>query len=659
MEEQTRTLFAIVMTLVAACGRASQQSAPLAADSGVDRASTGAPSRSQAGAAAAVGGTAALAAPPTRPTAATPPVAPSQTSDASQAHWPTYGHDAFNTNVTTTETRLSRETLPRVKEHWRVRVAAGATSTPIVFDGLVYFGAWDGHAFAVDAASGEIRWQRRITEFLVRSTPLVTGDRVYFAAGANLVALDRRDGTVLFSTELSPHPDTLLDSSPKLAGDVVVVGLSSIESSVDKARRSFIGGVVGVDAISGERLWRIDTTGEGPGVCRGGVGVAVWSSAAIDETLGLAYIGTGQSYVAPAGNCSDSLIAFRYGRDVVGERVAWVAQYSTGDVYASSPPEATQGADADIGASPNLFEANGRSVVGVGDKTGSYRVFDRSTGELVWRRDGLGIGAFNQAGGVRTTAAVYDGTIYLASNILNELSLAAAAVTGTLAPGEGANIHALDAHTGEPRWQVNVPCTIDGGMVVANDVLFHACTMSGLYARDPKTGEQLWTTPFAYNMGAAISVIDGRIYLAAGYDVVTITTIGSNRDGGQVISLGLDAPATPKVWQAEVANEIAPFDPPRCEAELAMSRDWPSGAAPSAQCSSCLCACDATAAGNCGTCWAQQSCAVQNCAFSAPGDDMHACMSFFCIAKLLPPYLFERGVAVAPCAIQCSNVCDL
>jgi hypothetical protein len=151
--------------------------------------------------------------------------------------------------------------------------------------------------------------------------------------------------------------------------------------------------------------------------------------------------------------------------------------------------------------------------------------------------------------------------------------------------------------------------------------------------------------------------VNGRLYLSAGYDVVTITTLGSNIDGGQLISFGLDAPAMPKSWDATVADELEPFDQAKCERVVAMAEDWPSGASPSASCASCLCACDATAAGNCDTCWSQQTCAVQNCAFSAPGEDMHACMSFFCVTKLLPPYRFERSVAVAPCAIQCESQC--
>nr|NIR41322.1 hypothetical protein [Actinomycetota bacterium]NIS36324.1 hypothetical protein [Actinomycetota bacterium]NIU22282.1 hypothetical protein [Actinomycetota bacterium]NIU70866.1 hypothetical protein [Actinomycetota bacterium]NIV58849.1 hypothetical protein [Actinomycetota bacterium] len=38
---------------------------------------------------------------------------------------------------------------------------------------------------------------------------------------------------------------------------------------------------------------------------------------------------------------------------------------------------------ADIGATPNLFEIDGRPVVGVGGKIGRYLVADRATGAVV------------------------------------------------------------------------------------------------------------------------------------------------------------------------------------------------------------------------------------------------------------------------------------
>ena len=89
-------------------------------------------------------------------------------------------------------------------ERWRYHFSDGATSGPAVYDGAVYIGGWNGHLYAADAVSGTPRWQRQRTPMGVRSTPLVTEDRVYAAAGTKLVALARSDGASVWETALDP-----------------------------------------------------------------------------------------------------------------------------------------------------------------------------------------------------------------------------------------------------------------------------------------------------------------------------------------------------------------------------------------------------------------------------------------------------------------------
>jgi hypothetical protein len=37
--------------------------------------------------------------------------------------------------------------------------------------------------------------------------------------------------------------------------------------------------------------------------------------------------------------------------------------------------------------------------------------------------------------------------------------------------------------------------------------------------------------------------------------------------------------------------------------------------------------------------------------------ELRTCMSYACTAKLVPSNVFERSVEVAPCVIQCADVC--
>src|SRR5690606_30104054 len=113
------------------------------------------------------------------------------------------------------------------------------------------------------------------------------------------------------------------------------------------------------------------------------------------------------------------------------------------------------GADADVGAMPNLFTVDGVDAVGVGDKAGTYRALDRETGEVLWERH-LTEGGLQ--GGVMASAAVADGTIYVASNEASQ----------------DAVLFALDADTGEEVWRTEVGAHVTGPVTWANDVLYLA-----------------------------------------------------------------------------------------------------------------------------------------------------------------------------------------
>ena len=92
--------------------------------------------------------------------------------------WAMYGYDLANTQAYPEPTRLTDERVKDLAPRWRIRVGGGATSTPVVVDSVVYFGAWDGFFYAVDSATGALRWKRALGRQFVRSTPLVADGRV-------------------------------------------------------------------------------------------------------------------------------------------------------------------------------------------------------------------------------------------------------------------------------------------------------------------------------------------------------------------------------------------------------------------------------------------------------------------------------------------------
>ncbi|MBL9135029.1 MAG: PQQ-binding-like beta-propeller repeat protein [Verrucomicrobiales bacterium] len=89
----------------------------------------------------------------------------------------------------------------------------GPGATPIV-DGRQVFtlGKW-GDLFCLDAATGRVIWGRRLAtdfslslpEWGLSGSPLVLGDRLYLNAGGRGMALDKRNGTLVWSNIEGPN----------------------------------------------------------------------------------------------------------------------------------------------------------------------------------------------------------------------------------------------------------------------------------------------------------------------------------------------------------------------------------------------------------------------------------------------------------------------
>lgn len=145
-------------------------------------------------------------------------------------------------------------------------------SSPLVADGTVYFGSGDHHVYALDAASGRLRWKYR-TGDVVHSSPALAGKLLYVGSWDGvLYALDARSGRLAwrFSTQSDPTRFMQgLPASPAVADGVVVIG------SRDNR-------IYGLDAGSGKLLWQQENHGSW-----------VVASAAIQD--GVAYVTTSDS----------------------------------------------------------------------------------------------------------------------------------------------------------------------------------------------------------------------------------------------------------------------------------------------------------------------------------------------------------------------------
>jgi eukaryotic-like serine/threonine-protein kinase len=122
-------------------------------------------------------------------------------------------------------------------------------SSPVVVAGAVYFGSGDGNLYALDAASGELRWKFK-TGDVVHASPAFDSGTLYFGSwDSYLYAVDAATGHEKwrFKSGDDPviHNQVGFQSSPTVVDGVVYVGCRDSN-------------VYAVDASTGKEKWRFN-----------------------------------------------------------------------------------------------------------------------------------------------------------------------------------------------------------------------------------------------------------------------------------------------------------------------------------------------------------------------------------------------------------------
>ncbi len=245
------------------------------------------------------------------------------------------------------------------------------TSSPVIANGTVIFGAGDGGVYALDPATGARRW-RATTGGRIRGTPAVASGLVYVGSyDGRVYAFDaatgaRRwvyetEGTTLNSADWG-FDRRSIQASPVVAGGVVYVG----------ARDGFI---YALDAATGHRRWRYDhkiswiitSPAAADGVIYAGSSDAHFLQA-LDSTAHERWRANVASIVWSSPALTDSMIYFGDGAGVLtaADRATGAARWSfhTGSQVYSSP--AVDGAYVVVGSTDGsvyaLRAGNGPAV---------------------------------------------------------------------------------------------------------------------------------------------------------------------------------------------------------------------------------------------------------------------------------------------------------
>jgi polyvinyl alcohol dehydrogenase (cytochrome) len=326
------------------------------------------------------------------------------------------------------QAQLTAAQVPHLRPKWAFGFAdaTSAWAQPTIAGGRLFVGSQNGTVYALDAASGCIIWTFA-AHAGVRTSVVIDRKSAFFGDQNGWVyAVDAATGRELWVRKADEHPLVRLTGSPALYDGRLYVPLSSYEEGGKPpgyACCTFRGGVLALNAKSGETIWRAYTIKETPTLLRAYAdgtdvwapsGGAVWSAPTIDARRGVLYVGTGNTYSGPAQPATDAVVAF----DLKSGAIRWARQMYPGerDVFGCMPGDVNcgpkAGPDFDFGASPILATLpSGRDLVIAAQKSGvAYALDPDRKGEQVWRyRAGGGSGL----GGIQWGIAADDAQVYL------------------------------------------------------------------------------------------------------------------------------------------------------------------------------------------------------------------------------------------------------
>jgi quinohemoprotein ethanol dehydrogenase len=227
--------------------------------------------------------------------------------------WVTNGGNLTNQRYSTLK-QVDKANVKRLKGAWMTRLKGSglgakysAEATPLVKDGIMYMVTGNDDVFALDAKTGEIRWERwsgidqEITTVCCGwlNRGLTMGEGLLFLGqlDVNVVALDMKTGREVWKTPIEEWRNGYsITSAPLYYDGIVYSGISGGELGIR-------GRLTALDAKTGEILWRSYTI-PGPGevgsdtwpadsdaAMRGGA--SIWNTPALDPQLGLIYFATG------------------------------------------------------------------------------------------------------------------------------------------------------------------------------------------------------------------------------------------------------------------------------------------------------------------------------------------------------------------------------
>jgi polyvinyl alcohol dehydrogenase (cytochrome) len=432
---------------------------------------------------------------------------PGSTSEWACPDWGMYGRTLTRTFATDCRSPITSTTVERLAPAWVVKTPRTVTASPVVVDGVLYVGAWNGVMYAVDAADGSLVWSfptkgaPGATFGPIVSSAAVADARIggssrrliVFGAGPRVYALDARDGSPVWIRYLGAVDEkgrpvleedpAEVESSPLIWDDTVYVGMDTHDLGIEETAGAR-GGLLAINLATGRLHWKFEPDLGGEAGCGG-----MWSSPTLDQGRGLVFAAT--------ANCEAGPRAWTPHVEAVT-----ALDSGTGEPVWSFQPHGPNRNDWDFGATPNLFrDPAGREVLGAGNKDGWYYALNPANGRLRWSTQVAEPGDAGEdfsIGGFIGSTAVWQGRVY-----------------GGTAIGGPPYYHAIDGETGGVIWRGTAAPSYAASATV-NGVVFHGALDNLLKAFDADTGRLLWSAPLLGPISSGPAIVGDSLYVGSG-----------------------------------------------------------------------------------------------------------------------------------------------
>lgn len=495
---------------------------------------------------------------------------------AQAADWSSAGRDMRNSRHQADETVLTPANVGGLTLKWTVATDGDVTAHPAVDGDHLYFPDSAGFLYKVDRRTGALVWKRSVAALtgvpgdFARATPALAGNLLIFGnqAGkllgpafgqpapqpARVVAVNKVTGQTVWVTQIDDTPLSMVTNSAVVHNGVAYVGTASNEelvaAFVPKAywQWQFRGAAVALDVATGKILWKTYM------VPQGYHGGSIWSSTgAIEPSLGLLYMTTGNNFAVPdavlaclkgggspascmsADNHFDSLVAL----DLKTGAIRWAGRGLPYDAWNVGcglnvpgfvvPPNDNcpdpSGPDYDFAQGAMLFratgaEGRGRLLVGAGQKSGMFWAFDAATGAPAWSRQ---VAPGGVTGGLQWGSSTDGKRIWAAASNAGDTLSGGVPKPWTLKDGSvttAGGWAALDAADGSVLWTTPHPTgdRSEAPVSSANGIVFGCSKLppGGMYALDAATGAVLWSFNSGAFCNAGASIVDGMVYWGSG-----------------------------------------------------------------------------------------------------------------------------------------------